>query len=118
MLDNNIHHSFKYALSGIKHAVIDNQNFRIQIAIGFITFLLSLYLGLSNIERIVVMSMIVLVISAEMINTSIEEITNLVTREHRVEAKIAKDVSAGMVLLVSTFAAIVGTVIFLPYIIN
>jgi len=38
-----------------------------------------------------------LVLAAEMINTSIEEVINLLVNEHRLEAKIAKDVSAGMV---------------------
>jgi diacylglycerol kinase len=51
-----------------------------------------------------------------MINTSIEEMTNLITREHRKEAKIAKDVAAGMVLVASACAAVVGFIIFLPYI--
>jgi diacylglycerol kinase len=60
--------------------------------------------------------MIVLVISAEMINTSIEEMTNLITSEHKREAKIAKDVAAGMVLVVSIGAVIVGLYIFTPYI--
>jgi diacylglycerol kinase len=62
--------------------------------------------------------MILLVICAEMINTAIEEVVNLLTNEHRLEAKIAKDVSAGMVLLTAIGSAIVGFLVFTPYILK
>lgn len=51
-----------------------------------------------------------------MINTSLESMTDLITKEWRSEAKIAKDVAAGMMLLVATGAVIVALVIFAPYI--
>lgn len=49
-----------------------------------------------------------------MINTSIESITDLVTKEWHTDAKIAKDVSSGMVLMAVIGAAIVGLIIFIP----
>lgn len=115
-MDNKIHHSFKFAFEGIIHAFRDNRNLQIHVIIAIFILVLSFYFGLNLIEKIIVMTMIVLVISAEMINTAIEEMTNLITKEHHIEAKISKDVGAGMVLLVSVFAAIVGIVIFYPYI--
>lgn len=54
--------------------------------------------------------------AAEMINTSIESVTDLVTTEWKKEAKIAKDVSAGMMLTVAIGAAAVAALIFWPYI--
>ncbi len=62
--------------------------------------------------------MILLVVCAEMINTSIEEVINLLVNEHRLEAKIAKDVSAGMVLLTLIGSIIVGVLIFAPHILR
>jgi diacylglycerol kinase len=53
-----------------------------------------------------------------MINTAIEEVVNLLTNEHKMEAKIAKDVSAGMVLLTAIGAVIVGILVFTPYILK
>jgi diacylglycerol kinase len=44
--------------------------------------------------------------------------TNLITTEHRKEAKIAKDVAAGAVFLSAAFAIIVGLIIFLPKILD
>src|SRR3989344_5278497 len=114
---NKIHHSFKFAFNGIVQALRDNRNLRIHVFIGILVFILSFVLGLTKIEKIVVMVMIMLVISAEMINTALEEMTDLITEEHKQEAKAAKDVAAGMVLVTAIGAIIVGIVIFVPYII-
>lgn len=62
--------------------------------------------------------MILLVICAEMINSSIEQMVDLITIEHRKEAKIAKDVTAGMVLLTLLGSIIVGILIFLPHVLG
>jgi diacylglycerol kinase len=51
---------------------------------------------------------------AEMINTSIEAMTDLITTEYRQRAKIAKDVSAGMVLTTAIASLIVALLIFMP----
>lgn len=110
--------SFHYALQGIHFAFKYNQNIRIHFLIAFFVIVFALALRISGFEMGILGIMILLVISTEMINTSIEEMTNLISREHSKEAKIAKDVSAGMVLLTSTGSAIVGVLIFLPHIIK
>jgi undecaprenol kinase len=53
-----------------------------------------------------------------MINTAIEMMVDLITKEHREEAKIAKDVASGMVLITVSGAVIVGLLIFLPYLVR
>jgi len=53
-----------------------------------------------------------LVFAAEMVNTALEEVINLVKEEHSERARIAKDVAAGMVLLAAIFAVIVGVIVF------
>lgn len=110
--------SFRYAFDGLSYSFKYNQNIKIHIIIAFVVMLIGLLLGLSKIELLTIAIMIVLVISSEMINTAIEEVINLLVNEHRQEAKIAKDVSAGMVLLVSVFALIVGFFVFLPHLID
>lgn len=108
--------SFKYALSGIGFAVVNNLNMQIHLLATLVVFCLAWFFKIQKGEFLALVVVIVLVMSAEMINTSIEEMTNLITKEHRREAKIAKDVSAGMVLVVSIGAVIVGLYIFIPYI--
>lgn len=110
--------SFKYAISGVLFAVEHNQNIRIHIYFAVLVIAASIFFDVSPFEMGILGIMILLVISTEMINTSLEEMTNLITKEHRQEAKIAKDVGAGMVLVTSTGSVIVGALIFLPHILH
>lgn len=110
--------SFKYALEGILFSIKHNRNLRIHIVVAFLVILASLFFRVNAFEMGILGVMIILVICLEMINTAIEEMVDLITQEHKQQAKIAKDVSAGMVLVVSTGSVIVGLLIFIPYIIR
>lgn len=107
-----------YASEGVWFALKNNQNLRLHVLAAVIVIILSIVCRVSAFEMGILGVMILLVICTEMINTSIEEMTNLISREHSKEAKIAKDVAAGMVLLTSVGSAIVGILIFLPHIIK
>ncbi len=108
--------SFWYASEGVWYALKYNQNLRIHFMIAFIVILASVILQVSSFEKGILGIMILLVISAEMVNTAIEQMVNLIINEHRKEAKIAKDVSAGMVLLTAIGSVVVGILIFVPHI--
>jgi diacylglycerol kinase (ATP) len=108
------HVSFKYAFEGLKYAFTSQPNFRIHFALSGIAIFSGFILRISNIEMIVIFFMIILGLTTEMINTSIEAVTDLVSKEWNMESKIAKDVSAGMMLLTSIGAIIISAVIFLP----
>jgi diacylglycerol kinase len=56
-----------------------------------------------------------LVVTAEIFNTSIETLTNLVSPQHNPLAGKTKDLAAAAVLVAATTAAIIGLAIFLPY---
>lgn len=107
--------SFSYASQGLLYSFNENQNIKIHIIIAILVVIFGLVLGLTRYELFSVSLIIVLVISAEMINSAIEEVVNLLVDQHNEHAKIAKDVGAGMVLLISIFAIIVGAFIFLPH---
>ncbi|PIR80294.1 MAG: diacylglycerol kinase [Candidatus Levybacteria bacterium CG10_big_fil_rev_8_21_14_0_10_35_13] len=107
--------SFRHAFTGIVIAFSENQNLFVHALIATAVVSAGILLDFTQTDLIIVLVMIVLVFSAEMINTAIEEVVNLLVKEHRTEAKIAKDVSAGMVLFVSILAIIVGLVIFSSY---
>lgn len=110
--------SFKFAFEGLFHAFRYNQNLRIHFAIAVLVILASIYFRVNPFEMGILGVMILLVISAEMINTAIEEMVNLIANDHRKEAKIAKDVAAGMVLVTTLGSIIVGVLIFAPYILR
>lgn len=71
-------------------------------------------LDLNSSEWLVLILTIFLALAAEMVNTSLEALTDLVTLEWRKEAKIAKDVAAGMMLVVAIAAVVIGGMLFLP----
>lgn len=110
--------SFGYAWEGIVYALKNDQNFRIHIAAAIAVVSLSIFFDVSPFEMGILGVMIVLVIVTEMINTAIENMVDLITKEYHIEAKIAKDVSSGMVLITSIGALIVGFLIFMPYLLN
>lgn len=110
--------SFRFAFAGLWWALKHNQNLRIHFAVAILVVVASIYFQVNPFEMGILGVMILLVIASEMINTSIEEIANLVTREHSKEAKIAKDISAGMVLVAALGSVIVGVLVFGPHIIR
>jgi diacylglycerol kinase (ATP) len=110
--------SFGYALEGIHYALNSDQNLRFHFLVAALVIIASLFFHVNPFEMGILGIMILLVITAEMINTAIEKMVDLITKEHREEAKVAKDISSGMVLLTATGSVIVGVLIFLPYILR
>lgn len=116
--DKSLLSSFRYALEGVWHALKNNRNLRIAFFLASIVILLGLYFHITSFEMVILIIAILLVILSEMINTAIEEMVNLITSEHRKEAKIAKDVAAGMVLAAAVGSVIIGFLIFTPYVLK
>lgn len=110
--------SFGFAFEGLKHALQYDQNLRIHFYVAFLVILTSVFFDVNPFEMGILGVMIILVIMAEMLNTAIERMVDLITKEHRAEAKIAKDVSAGMVLVAVIGSVIVGLLVFTPYILR
>lgn len=118
MFNTSLLDSFKHAFAGIYYALKFNRNIRIHFVAAILVIIASIVLKVNAFEMGILGVMILLVICTEMINTAIEEVINLLTSEHRVEAKIAKDVSAGMVLLTAMGSIIVGILVFTPHILK
>lgn len=108
--------SFRHAIHGVIYAVSFDQNVRIHLVTSIFIFAASIFFGLSPVEIWIIGVMILLVLLAEMVNTAIEQMVDLITFEHKREAKIAKDVSAGMVFFAVLASVIVGLFIFVPHI--
>jgi diacylglycerol kinase len=112
---NRFINSFSFAINGILLAFKMNLNIKSHLLIAILVILAALFLNITHTDFVLVIILIAMVFGAEMINSALEEVVNLLVSEHRIEAKIAKDVSAGMVLVISTAAFICGLIIFLPY---
>lgn len=107
--------SFQNALRGVIWSFRTQPNFRIHIFLAVCAITLGVTLGISRLEMIIITFTIVLGITSEMINTAIESMTDLITKEWRAEAKIAKDVSAGMMLVAAVGAVVVASMLYIPY---
>lgn len=110
--------SFGFAFDGLKTAITQGRNFRIQIFIGACAITLGFILKLSYSEWLHLILIITIILILELINTSIEAIVDIVSPEVQKEAKIAKDVAAATVLLASIGSIIIGAMLFLPKILT
>ena len=118
MKKQSIKQSFFSALRGLIWSFKTQPNlFRGSIC-GIIALLCSFLFPLSSGEKILIFFTVLLFFIAEMINTSLEAIVDLITQTKHKQARIAKDVASGMVLLTSIGAFLVGLFIFGPYIIK
>ena len=108
--------SFKYAFAGIIAALKEEPNFKFHFLVGLLVIIISLILGISRQDWIIIIMLIGLVVAVELTNTAIEAMIDGFTQENHPAAKLAKDISAGAVLVAALTAAIIGIMIFLPYI--
>lgn len=106
--------SFANAYSGISYSARTQRNVRIHLAAAAGVIAAGVILRVSPLELAVLVLCAVVVISVEMINTAVECAVDLVTVEHHPLAKLAKDVSAGAVLISSVGAVVAGGIIFFP----
>lgn len=108
--------SFKYAFEGIYSGIKTETNWKIGLIEAFAVIIAGFVLNISRDDWIIVIILIGLVLSAELGNSAIEAIVNSFTQEHHPGAKLAKDFAAGSVVIVIITAAVVGTMVFWPYI--
>jgi undecaprenol kinase len=105
--------SFTYAAAGIR-ACLHEQNFKFHLFAGTLVIMLGVITGLTNTEWAVLLIVIALVLVAEMFNTAIEKVVDLVSPNYHPLAKAAKDIAAGAVLVIAVMSVIIGILIFIP----
>jgi diacylglycerol kinase len=108
--------SFKNAFAGLGWAIRTQPNFRVHLTLAGVALFFSWYFRITRTEWAIIVFTIMLGLTAELTNTALESMTDLITKEWREEAKVAKDVSAGMMLTTAIGAVIVALVIFGQYI--
>ncbi|MCL5734023.1 MAG: diacylglycerol kinase [Actinobacteria bacterium] len=104
--------SFNHAFQGLVHSVRHQRNMRIHLAVAFVVLMAGVFLNLSRLELVVVIVTICLVLIAELLNTAIEAVVDIITDEFDPRAKIAKDVAAGAVLVAAINALVVAYLVF------
>lgn len=110
-----VRESFGHAIAGIGHLLRTQRSFRIHVAAAAAVLVAAAALRFTPGEWAVLVLTITLVLTLEGLNTGVEIAVTLASPERRPEAKAAKDVAAGMVLLAAVAAAIVGVLLFGPH---
>lgn len=111
----NLIRSFKFAFEGIYSGSKTETNWKIGIIEAIIVVAAGFYLNISKEDWMIVIVLIGVVLYAELCNSAIEAIVDSFTPNEHPRAKLAKDLSAGSVVILIIAAAVVGLMIFLPY---
>jgi diacylglycerol kinase (ATP) len=104
--------SFNYAFEGIIHVLRTQRNLRIHFAIAIVVIVAAAALGVDRMELIVLLLSIAFVLVAEMLNSAIEGAIDVSTTSFDPNAKLAKDIAAGAVLISTVTALAVGYLVF------
>lgn len=107
---------FKAAFNGFKETIVFERSFKVMIFIAALVTAAMFYFPTSRLEKVVLIITIFSVLILELINSTVERIMDFVTSEHDERIRIIKDLMAAIVLLASFGAAVIGALIFLPYI--
>jgi diacylglycerol kinase (ATP) len=103
------------AIEGILHAAKTQRHIRYHFFSAAAVLVLSYILGVSRIEFVIIALSVIAVLLAEMFNTAVEAIVDIVCPGHDERARVAKDISAGAVLVTVFGVAVIGYIILFPY---
>ena len=107
--------SFSYAAKGLKYALSTQRNFRIHVGFAFVAFVLGLFLELNKSDLAIMALTATSVLVIELLNTAIESVVDLaIGKRFHPLAQIAKDCSAGAVLVASISSLLIAVLLLLP----
>ena len=112
LYNHNFIEACKNAVNGIVYCASTQTNIRKQLVLGTLVMILSLFYDFSTSEFLCLTFAVFFVIFAEMINTAIETIVDLLVDVYHPKAKIAKDIGAGAVVLAAVNAVIIAYFLF------
>lgn len=110
--------NFKYALIGLAHILKSERNARIHLVVAIVVSIAAIALDLPAAEMVAIFFAIMTVFIAEIFNTVAEKMLDLVHPDQSPKVALIKDMAAGAVLVTAVGAAIMGFVIFSPYILD
>src|SRR3989441_10446108 len=106
---NSLAQALAYAAEGLRYAVRTQRTFRIQLALAAAVGVVLLWVQAPALEAAVVVLAMIVVLAAELLNTGVEVVVDLlVDRNHHVLAKVAKDIAAAGVVVTVVGAAVIG----------
>lgn len=110
--------SFLFAIQGFRTAVTTERNIKVMLAVGALAVAAGVVVGLDPLSWAVVLLCCAVVIMAELFNTAIETVVDLVSPEFHPLAGRAKDIAAAAVWFLSAVVAVVGLIVFANAVLN
>lgn len=110
--------SFVYAFEGVYYIFRHERNARVHLVLAVVAFCAGLAFRVSDTALAAIFFATILVFLAEIFNTAIEKILDLVEPNHHPQVKLIKDMAAGAVLVAAVAAIAIGVVIFTPYVVK
>ena len=104
--------SFLFAIQGFRTAIATERNIKVMLAVGACAVVAGLALQLDLLSWAIVLLCCGVVIMAELMNTAVETVVDLVSPEFHPLAGRAKDIAAAAVWVLSVIVAIVGVLVF------
>lgn len=110
--------SFKFAWKGIMTCAGHEQNITFHLLAALVVVMAGIFFDITKAEWMAVIICIGMVITAELFNSAIERLVDMVSPQWQSIAGEVKDIAAGAVLVTAIAAAIVGLIVFVPYLLN
>lgn len=108
--------SADHAIEGILHAAKTQRHLRYHFYAAAFVLTACYALGLTKNEFLIIALAVIAVLTAEMMNSAVEAMVDLLEPEHHERARTAKDIAAGAVLITAFGAAVIGYIVLFPYI--
>jgi diacylglycerol kinase (ATP) len=108
--------SANHAIEGILHAAKTQRHLRYHFYAAAFVLTLSYALGLTRNEFLLIALAVIAVLMAEMMNSAIEAMVDLLEPEHHERARIAKDIAAGGVFITAFGALVIGYIVLFSHI--
>ena len=107
----------KYSLNGIKAYMDEGKSFFIYTFCAIVEIILGFVFHINGLEWILIICMLGIILSVELLNTAIESVCDLVTKEYSPFVKIAKDCGSGATFIIFVVMLILNIIIFSPKIV-
>ncbi len=104
--------SFLFAIQGFRTAVVTERNIKVMLAVGALAVVAGIVLQIDLLSWAIILLCCAVVIMAELFNTAIETVVDLVSPEFHPLAGRAKDIAAAAVWFLSFVVAIVGVLVY------
>ncbi|HXM82421.1 MAG TPA: diacylglycerol kinase [Burkholderiales bacterium] len=102
------------SLTGLAAAARNEGSFQVELAVCVVLLPLGLWLGATGIERALLVSSVLIVLFAELVNSSIEAAVDRTSLEIHPLAKRAKDIGSAAVMLALFNAGVVWLLVLFP----